>query len=1006
MKNFIMAAKYLEKSFWALTLLAALPVHAQTGYWQQRVDTKIDVALDDTNHVLNGRVTLNYVNHSPDTLRFIDFHLYPNAFKNDRTAFDSQMVANGNTEFYYSQEDKKGYIDSLDFTVDGRSAALNTGKNIDEARLALPMPLAPGDSIIIATPFRVKLPYVFSRMGHVGQAYQVAHWYPQPAVYDAKGWHQFPYLNQGEFYGEFGTYDVSVTLPRNYVLMATGDMVDAPLEQQWLDSLAELPLPADTIYQHGFPPSSAQSKTIHFHAEKVHDFAWFADKGWIVRKDSFTIPGTNRQVAAYSCFLPKHEKSWRISMNALKTAIDSYSVAVGTYPYASVKVVDGALQSDAGGMEYPTIAVIAASNNPDMIFTDIVHEVGHNWFYGVLGSNERVYPWMDEGINSFYDHRYAPNSQKILSLDLNKLTYATSAAVRELQAADTLSTAYTGMNYFVDIYEKTPLYLDWLEAYMGKPVFRAAMQDYYQTWQFRHPQPQDFKWIFEQHATKDISWFFKAMGTHRPVDFAIRSVRYHGDSVQVNVKNKTGLDAPALLSFESISKNNDSVSDTVKQLSWTKPFSVKTSVMVARPAPAVRWQQITLAPVVPDFNATNNAQKNPLALRAFAGLNTGHYHKTWLLPAIGYNYDDGFMVGLVLHNLTIPQNRFQFALSPLYGTSSNKIGGTGFLSYTTYLNSGWLHDWQINLSGKAFSYDKSDLNLPEYMFAGYQKISPELVFHIRKPFPRSPVDRQLILRGYWIREESLAYRMSPSDSLYRPVSGPSEDYVFGKLRYEYENRRTFNPFGYALEGLAGKDFAKISATAHLRIDYYLENKAFYIRAFAGKLMDLSGKGIQDQRYELTTTYSGINDYLYDETFIGRHQNTGFWANQIAMNDGGFKMNTLQYARPVGLSDNWLAALNLSTDLPFGKLPLQIFGDLAALPKSNGEPGMNVLYEAGIALHIGNTVSFYLPLLMSKDLTDYSKSVLGKNRLLKSISMSINLNGIPWTKMSDLLLKLQ
>lgn len=988
-------------------MLAVFPAMGQTDYWQQRVDTRIEVSLNDTLHVLNGKVSMNYVNNSPDTLHFIDFHLYPNAFKNDRTAFDSQMVANGNTEFYYSTEDEKGYIDSLDFTVDSRNATLNIGNNIDEARLILPKVLLPGDSIQIATPFRVKLPYIFSRMGHVGQAYQIAHWYPQPAVYDAKGWHRFPYLNQGEFYGEFGMYDVTITLPQNYVLMATGDMLDAPLEEKWLDSLAQVALPVDTIYKHAIPASSAQLKTLHFHAENVHDFAWFADKRWIVRKDSFSIPNTNRQVVAYSCFLPRHQKGWRNSMKALKTAIDSYSVAVGAYPYPSVKVVDGALQSDAGGMEYPTIAVIASSNDPDMIFTYIVHEVGHNWFYGILGSNERAYPWMDEGINSFYDHRYSPNSQMLFGIDLNKLVYTSSAAVRSLQAADTHSATYTDMNYFADIYEKMPLYLNWLEAYMGKAEFRAAMQDYYQRFQFKHPQPEDFRAVFEQHAQKDISWFFKALNTPRPIDFAIGAVRYQGDSVQVYLKNKTGLEAPALLNFESSPKNTDSLTGMVKQQVWTKPFAGKTIVSIARPAEGQRWQNITLASVVPDFNAPNNAQKNPLALRGFVGVNTDARRKIWLLPSIGRNYYDGFMVGLAVHNLTLPQNRFQFALSPLYGTTSNRIVGTGFLSYTTYRNSGWLKDWQINLWGKSFSYDRSDLNLSKYKVAGYQKISPELVFHIRKPFPRSPVERRLILKGYWIREGRLDYRMNPEDSLYRPVSGPSEDYIFGKIRYEYENRRTFNAFGYTLEGLAGKDFAKLSATAHLQVDYYLKNKAFYIRAFVGKLVDLSGKGIQEQRYELTTTYSGRNDYLYDETFGGRNlNNNSWWANQIAIQDGGFKMNTLQYAQPVGLSDNWLAALNLKTDLPFGKLPIQIFGDLAALPKVNGEAGMDVLYEAGVSIHAGNFLAFYLPLVMSKDLSDYSKSILGKNRLLKSIAVSVNLNDIPWTKLSDLLLKLQ
>ena len=181
-----------------LSLLGAQPVFS---YWQQKVDHKISVTLDDKNHILRGYQEMRYTNNSPDTLRYIFMHLYPNAYKHDHTAFAKQKVEEGDTKFYYSNKYEKGFIDSLSFTINDLPLSYSKYNNHDDiVFLELLDPLLPGASVKINTPFRVVIPKTFSRLGHIGQSYQITQWYPKPAVYDNDGWHMMPYLDQGEFF--------------------------------------------------------------------------------------------------------------------------------------------------------------------------------------------------------------------------------------------------------------------------------------------------------------------------------------------------------------------------------------------------------------------------------------------------------------------------------------------------------------------------------------------------------------------------------------------------------------------------------------------------------------------------------------------------------------------------------------------------------------------------------------------------------------------------------------
>ncbi|RYZ24675.1 MAG: M1 family peptidase, partial [Chitinophagaceae bacterium] len=456
--------------------------------WQQQTDYTIDVSLNDRDKTLDGFETVVYTNNSPDTLHFIWFHLWPNAYKNDRTAFSDQLLENGNTAFYFSDKAQRGYINRLDFKVDGNSAKIEDHpQHIDIIKVVLTKPLAPKAKAIITTPFHVKLPFNFSRGGYDGESFQVTQWYPKPAVYDQKGWHPMAYLDQGEFYSEFGNFDVRITLPKDYVVAATGELQNAN-EKEWLKTRTnyaapETPKKSKSPVQRKIVPKSKapvvvatqETKTLHFKQSNVHDFAWFANKYFIVNSDTLQVAGRTINVSSF--YTPAEKSSWQSSVQMAKDAVRFYSSEVGEYPYNAATVVQGPT-SFGGGMEYPTITVIAPASSAQSLDETIAHELGHNWFYGILASNERQFLWMDEGMTTFYTEKYTERKYGKQSSE-EELFFQLKAANKKDQPIKTLSEELSVLNYGLSAYHKTSEWMKLLEQRLGKDAFRQMMQEYY-----------------------------------------------------------------------------------------------------------------------------------------------------------------------------------------------------------------------------------------------------------------------------------------------------------------------------------------------------------------------------------------------------------------------------------------------------------------------------------------------------------------------------------------------
>lgn len=498
--------------------LSALP-----QYWQQEVNYKIDIALNDSSNSLKGSLTLDYTNNSPDKLDFIWFHLWPNAYKNQNTAFAKQILKESDGKERWKALKVKGFIDSLNFSANGEKLKTEMNQDsIDIIKVWLPIALQPKEKITISTPFFVKLPTYVSRSGHINHSYMICQWYPKPAVYDAQGWHPIPYLDMGEFYSEYGNFTVNITVPSGYVIGATGVMQNSD-ELKYYRELGKGNF-ATTKNKKYTPKTAQKTKTLTYQAGNVHDFAWFADKDFIIEYDTMQLSsGTSIDVFAYH---PSNgNRLWERSVNYIKDAVRHYSAWVGEYPYPVVQAVEGPKNVSSGGMEYPMITLITSPDAKEEKLDGVIaHEVGHNWFYSVLGSNERDHAWMDEGINTYFQFRYEHEKYKANSVfgdiipeevkqrPLDQFEAAVYSALTNIpmeKPIDLPAADYANKEeYGVVIYLKTAIWMYLIELLEGRAKLDKAIKDYFTEWKFKHPYPEDFKKTLEKSMGKNLDQYF------------------------------------------------------------------------------------------------------------------------------------------------------------------------------------------------------------------------------------------------------------------------------------------------------------------------------------------------------------------------------------------------------------------------------------------------------------------------------------------------------------------
>lgn len=314
------------------------------GYFQQKANFEIKARLDDQKHLLTSDITMNYTHQGADTLKEIWFHLWANGHQSQsNTAMARQFTDKGKLDWYFRGDDALGGYTELSFFQNGEKLAIEyDGQHQDICKVTLAQQLLPLATITIKMTAKLKIPYAISRLGHVNQDYSMTQWFPKPAVYDQQGWHTFPYLDQGEFFSEFGDYEVDLTLPENYVVAATG-VLQSEKELFFLKNKASETKKAlaENLSPANIPIKSADRfKTIHYKASQVHDFAWFASKEFALLEEKASLRNGDK-VDIYAYFPLKNRFLWQHAQGFAKRAIEYFSSEIGDYPYpqATVAVV-------------------------------------------------------------------------------------------------------------------------------------------------------------------------------------------------------------------------------------------------------------------------------------------------------------------------------------------------------------------------------------------------------------------------------------------------------------------------------------------------------------------------------------------------------------------------------------------------------------------------------------------------------------------------------------------
>ena len=517
-------------------------------YWQNRADYDLKATLDTATKSVSGEMVFRYTNNSPDTLTYIWMQLEQNAFR--KNSLSSQVYSQGSrwNPGQFEGGDKLTRVEQVLAGGGGVKRRVPITIREGETMMKVPLaePLAPGRTATLEMAWNFLVPeHGADRMGRDKSLYEIAQWYPRAAVYDdLRGWNNDPYIGQGEFYCEYGDYTVAVTVPAGYIVAATGLLENSkdvltPAQLSRLDEALKSDKvvrvsTADELKSGAARPAKSGMLTWKFRAKNVRDAVWAASPEY--QWDATSYKGAY----AFGYYRPSAADLWTESADMAKMSIQEYSERWFQYPWPQISVVEGPVS----GMEYPMLAMEDHSQSKQGLYNVITHEVGHNWFPMIVGSNERVYMWQDEGfntfINTFSEARRFPKDG-----DQMQRAATERGQVELVMKADQDGPILTPPDRIAELllgiaaYIKPSVGLQLLrQEILGPDAFDDAFRTYVARWAFKHPTPADFFRTMEDASGHRLDWFWREWFVENEhFDQAIDGVRMSsvGDTNQVLV---------------------------------------------------------------------------------------------------------------------------------------------------------------------------------------------------------------------------------------------------------------------------------------------------------------------------------------------------------------------------------------------------------------------------------------------------------------------------------------
>jgi hypothetical protein len=963
-------------------LLAAALLSPEGGArdFRQEVNFIIHVTLDDTRHQLHGFQTVEYINNSPDTLGVLFFHLWPNAWSGNDTRLARQITKSTGRQRLFEDERLRGYIDSLDFRVNGvRTQWHLVPGSPDICRIPLDVPVHPGDTILITTPFRVKIPDGrISHLGHIGQSYQVTHWHPRPALYDLQGWHPVSFADMPGIRSEPGSFDVSITLPENYVTGATGTL-QTDREIRWLDQLA-----ADTLWRlthlfagTRFPTSSEKAKTIRFTTGPVPDFAWFADKRFNVIKSALTLPGSGREVTTWLMFTNLQARLWIDAPGYVNSAVMYLSGKAGDYPYENLTLVQSILGAGPG-RGYPGIAAIGFENDGRFLDEAIFRSVAVNWFGTAPGSSGRGWfgiPFLDGGLalafaSEYLSEKYPermlwevnPGNRRLAEFmgieaiplaRIDELEWFTLARLNLLPPIDNPAPGNYDLPADHINFYKAARGFEYLRSYLGDSLFDNAVGSW------RHGQVDhhgdNFGDFLRSYTGKDIDWFFSDFaGTGKRLDY--RVVRLEGQ--QVLIKNNAELASPVFIAGMQ--------GDSVIFRKWVDGFTGRKWIEL----PPGDHTSVIIDPrrVMPEIYRHRNEvrtsglfpRKGPVNTRFLFNIDDPGQPAIVFMPLANWTRENGFMPGIALHNgFPLPKPVEYFA-TPFYSFRNSSLAGSGQLLFNITPYHNVIRLATITLEGTRFG-------APGGQNYGRAFAGVDLYFN-----PASGT-RGLNHRVYG--------NVIAASDLFEIISlENAETTFFTRFGYGLDQGGPVNPYNLLTSVEVHGSSRKASVEFNYIYSYYGRDRGLFLRLFAGTTL---GDDPAVPFHSFSAAARGGRElYLYEGNFPDRFSpfSSTFFSRQMVFSEGGL---VSPINETMGYSSR-LVSLSLSSTWPGlpAWVPVRPFAGIL-LNESGRTPGPNSLlfYEAGIKAGLWGLFEVYFPFLVSENISSMTGSLQDRIRFV-------------------------
>jgi len=600
-------------------------------YWQQKADYDIRASLDVATHTIHGEETVRYTNNSPDTLRYLWFQLDMNAgapfsrfdvIQNPLQRSEPGVTLGATIERLNVVNVPAGARARRPAAGVSTTSPLRYRVNSTMMRVDLEQPLPPRSQVSLDIAWHHQVP----RQGRTGRQqypegwlYQIAQWYPRLAVYDdVRGWNTDQYIGSGEFYLEYGDFDVALTLPAAYTVGATGvlrnaaEVLPATIRERLAaaarsDTIVRIIPPNELGTPALLPPGTGATRTWRYHADNVRDFSWATAPNYLWDASSWS------GILMQAFYPPSRLDTWRNAADITRHSVMIHSRWF-QYPYPTAISAQGPV----GGMEYPMITFDDASDEKELYYT-IAHEQGHEWFPMIVGSNERLYPWMDEGFNTFIDwfsfrDRYPTDTTRIQSLTFGAMS-AYQNFLRSYRGAETpiiemQDRSPSGLMSGWNAYGKPAVGLHFLrEVVVDSVSFDAAFSEYVRRWAFRHPQPADFFRSMNDGLGEDLSWFWRGWFLRNDhLDQAVDSVLQNDNAgntlTRVFLSSRREMVAPVELKVTSADGSSRSYRLPVE--TWLRGSRAVFPIITPTGAKPVRVE-IDPRGVFPDADRSNNA---------------------------------------------------------------------------------------------------------------------------------------------------------------------------------------------------------------------------------------------------------------------------------------------------------------------------------------------------------------------------------------------------------------